>query len=54
MTANSDDPLLYDGYPLDNEKLQKLNELLNNKIVANYKEFEYFLECYGIYDNTDK
>jgi hypothetical protein len=53
ITPNNDDPLLFDGYPLNDEELQKLSELLENKIIPNHKRFDYVLECYGIYDKVN-
>jgi len=53
ITANNDDPLLYDGYPLNKKQLKRINDLLKNKIVFDYEKFDYVLECYGIYDNIN-
>jgi hypothetical protein len=50
VTANTDDPYLYDAYNLNEQQLTKLNSYLNNAIVPDLNAFEYYLECYGIYD----
>ena len=49
VTANDDDPLLYDGYILSPEELNKFNAILE----LNHDKFDYALECYGIYDSND-
>ena len=53
VTANDDDPLLYDGYILSPEELNKFNAILENKIELNHDKFDYALEWYGIYDSND-
>jgi hypothetical protein len=51
VVANIDDPLLYDGYILTEAQLDRLNELINEKIAPDFQTFEYCLECYGIYES---
>ena len=51
IPANDGDPLLYDGYILNKEQLDRLNFFLEKKIDPNFKRFEYYLECYGIYES---
>ena len=50
VKPNDDDPLLYDGYPLEQDEIDKLNNFLENKITPDFNLFEYALECYGIYE----
>jgi len=45
-----DDPELYEGYILNEEQLGKFNQLLENKITADFSQFFYVLEAAGIYD----
>jgi hypothetical protein len=54
VTANTDDPYLYDAYTLNEQQLAKLNSYLNDAIVPDFVAFEYYLECYGIYDWKEK
>jgi len=53
IIANEEDPLLYDPYELNVEQIEKLNTYLENKINPDFKTFEYFLECYGIYEKME-
>ena len=50
IVAIDDDPLLYNAYDLNKEQIDKLNPYLEKQIVPDFKRFEYWLECYGIYD----
>lgn len=50
VTAKPDDPLLYDGYHLNNEQIEKLNTYLYKKINYNPELNYCILECTGIYD----
>ncbi len=50
ITPNPDDPLLFDGYPLEVEEFNKINALINNRITPNFELYDYVMECYGIYD----
>ena len=54
VTANIDDTYLYDAYTLNEQQLTKLNSYLNDAIVPDFTAFEYYLECYGIYDWKEK
>lgn len=54
ISANTDDPHLYDAYPLNEHQLTKLNSYLGNAIVPDFITLEYYLECYGIYDWKNK
>jgi hypothetical protein len=44
------DPLLYDGYVLTPNQLEKLNIFINYKIRADFDLYFYVLECTGIYN----
>lgn len=44
------DPLLYDGYKLKKGQINAINDFLDDKIIPNFKAFDYFLVCGGIYD----
>lgn len=50
VTPNEDDPLLYDGYLLSEKELAELNNFLDKKIEPDFNQFEYLLECWGIYE----
>jgi hypothetical protein len=50
VVAKPDDPLLYDGYELNMDQINNLNKYLEKPIIYDFNRFEYFLECYGIYD----
>ena len=50
VTPNIDDPLVYDGYPLTWEQIESLNVFIDQKINPDFTLFEYYLECYGIYE----
>ena len=50
VEANPADPLLYDAYELTEQQLTKLYSLLEKQITSGFKKFEYYLECYGIYE----
>lgn len=50
VTPKEDDPLLYDGYQLDEKQLNEINKFIDNKIVVDFKKYYYYLECSGIYD----
>ncbi|HLA59820.1 MAG TPA: hypothetical protein VK622_13695 [Puia sp.] len=50
VTPKDDDPLLYDGYVLNENQLLEINSHLNNKLVFDFNAFYYVLECAGIYD----
>ena len=50
VTPNEDDPLLYDGYVLNEKQLLEINNHLNNKLTFDFNSFYYVLECAGIYD----
>jgi hypothetical protein len=54
VTPNNDDPLLYEGYILNEEQLSKFNSLLQPKIDPNHDKFDYALECYGFYENDSQ
>lgn len=46
------DPMLYDGYVLDSTQLERINELIEDKIKPNHELYNYILVCGGIYDWT--
>ena len=50
VVPRDDDLELYYGYILSEEQLEKINELVVNKIVPNFETYYYVLECFGIYD----
>lgn len=50
VPPKEDDPDLYEAYILNNEQLDRINRLLENKIVPDYTRFFYVLEAAGIYD----
>jgi hypothetical protein len=50
VPPGDDDPLMYDGYDLDNEQLNKINSYLVEKIEPDFKLYSYILVCGGIYD----
>jgi hypothetical protein len=50
VKANEDDPLLYDQYPLNQNQVTDINNLLPEKVEFDLDKYEYFLECGGIYD----
>ena len=50
VTPKNDDPLLYDGYILSETQLNELNRLLPVKIIPDFKDYYYVLECAGLYD----
>jgi hypothetical protein len=52
VTAKVDDPLLYDGYILNENQLSEINNYLNNKLTFNFEMYYYVLECTGIYVYT--
>ena len=53
ITPNNDDPMLYDGYNLSPEELEKLYALTESKISPDHKKFDYTLETYGIYEKDE-
>lgn len=50
VAPEKDDPLLYDGYDLDANQLDKINKLIDGKIKPNHKLYNYILVCGGIYN----
>ena len=50
IPPKEDDPLLYDGYSLEEKQIALINYYLQNKIVPDFEKYNYILECYGIYD----
>ena len=50
VTAKEDDPELYEGYVLEEQQLEKINQLLENKIPPDFNLYYYVLEATGIYD----
>ncbi len=50
VTPNSEDFFLCNAYELFDEEISKLNKYISNKIIPDFSMFEYFLECYGIYE----
>jgi hypothetical protein len=50
VTPKEEDPLLYDGYVLNEKQLLEINNQINNRLVFDFDTFYYVLECAGIYD----
>jgi hypothetical protein len=50
VVPKADDPLLYDGYILTGEQLEKINLYLKDKLVPMFETCYYVLECSGIYE----
>jgi hypothetical protein len=50
ITPKSDDPMLYEGYVLNQMQLDQLQPFLTQKIVYNFDNYYYVAECYGIYE----
>jgi len=46
----NEDPLLYDGYSLNDTQLLALNTHLVSKIIIDMDKFQYILVCGGIYN----
>jgi len=45
------DPLLYDPYSIDEEKLKRLNFYLQTPISYEESKHDYILACFGIYED---
>ena len=50
VSPKEDDPLLYEGYVLEEKKVEQLNSYLEKKIRPDFGLYFYVLECYGIYE----
>ena len=50
VLPKEDDPLLYDGYELDENQISAINYYLQVRIVPDFKIYNYILVCGGIYD----
>ena len=50
VPPKEDDPLLYDGYSLEENQVKDINLYLEKQIVPNFKLFNYILVCGGIYN----
>ena len=50
IIPNVDDPLLYDGYELNEIQFAKISPYLKVKISPNFKIFNYILVTGGIYN----
>lgn len=50
VPPKEDDPDLYEAYVLSDQQLEKINQLLENKIQPDFTQFFYVLEAAGIYD----
>ena len=50
VEPNIVDPYLLDAYPLNLDQINKLELLLGNKIGYDQEQYEYYLECYGVYE----
>lgn len=50
VIPKDDDPLLYDGYVLTLNQIEEINKFLKEKIIPNFSDFFYVMECSGIYD----
>lgn len=54
VMPKNDDPLHYDGYALSLNQIEEINKFLKEKIIPNFSDFFYVLECSGIYDWGNK
>lgn len=50
VPPKEDDPLLYDGYILDQSQLEKINQIKNLGIDADFENYFFVLISTGIYD----
>ena len=50
VPPKEEDPELYEAYVLSGEQLDKINLLLEKKILPDFTQFFYALEAAGIYD----
>lgn len=50
VPPTKEDPLLYDGYGLDEKQMNLINSYLQNRILADFKAYNYILVCGAIYD----
>lgn len=48
VTAKHDDPLLYEGYILNEVQIMQLNKFLEKKILPDFSRRYYVLECASI------
>lgn len=42
VPPNEDDPLLYDGYELDENQIASINAFLEKEIIPDFKVYNYF------------
>lgn len=50
VIPKEDDPLLYDGYELEIEQINSINDFLSDKIKPDFELYTYILTAGGIYD----
>lgn len=50
VTPRKDDPLLYDGYELNEKQIEAINSFRNKIVDPDFSQYYYILEAYGIYD----
>lgn len=50
VSPKEDDPDLIDGYILDKNQIEKLNEFAERKIESDFKLYWYVLVCLGVYN----
>jgi hypothetical protein len=50
VEPKADDPLLYDGYILNEYQIEEFNSHFPHRIIANFETCYYVLECSGLYD----
>ena len=51
VTPNEEDPLMYDGYELNESQLSKFQNFLSEKIVVDFSFYFYVLICLGVYES---
>lgn len=50
VSPKDDDPLLYEGYLLNEEQVAKMKSLMDESFLIDFEKYFYVLECVGIYD----
>jgi hypothetical protein len=50
VASKEDDPLLYDGYILNEEQVNQFAIRIGQKIIVDLNEYFYVLECAGVYE----
>ena len=50
VPPNQDDPLMYDGYELNESQLSNFQTFLSERIMVDFSSYFYVLICLGIYE----